>query len=406
MPTAAPEPRHQNLGLLLRLIHKFAPEDLPEMRAPQWDWRAFAAFCDRHQLASIVYCRLRNLGSDQVPVALMEHLRCRFFEISARNYDLAQKVVELTAAFEEERIPVVAYKGAAVAKLAYGDLALRQFQDVDLLVRQTDVLRAVTLLQRRGFEPQRQDRWWLCRPEKPRHLKRAEEIPFRAPSQTYFVDLHWSLGPDYWRAFYPDIDGMWDRIERITLLQGSACTLCPEDLLLALCSHGAKHRWQQLKWLVDVTQLLERPEMNWSRVEEMVAHRPGAGVCAGLAVSLAKELLDAQIPADAVRILRTNERTRAVASAIRDEILWSGESTGDYYGTLLALQEQRLGRMRIRATTALRYPGGVFRETLVQVTHKERALIDLPEHFQFLYHVIRPIRLMAKYGRRAARMFT
>ena len=98
-----------------------------------------------------MFCRFKSMGA-AVPPGLFEYLRQRFFKISARNYHLAKQVVEVTSFLKQHGIPVVAYKGPAIAMEAYGDLALRQYQDIDLFVGVPDLSRAVDLLVRRGFE--------------------------------------------------------------------------------------------------------------------------------------------------------------------------------------------------------------------------------------------------------------
>jgi hypothetical protein len=290
----------------------------------------------------------------------------------------------------------------------YGDLALRQYQDLDLVVRKEHVLEAVRVMSQCGFEivptngrPQMIP--YLCNPENPKHLAMAEEIPFRGPDKTYFVDLHWQLGHGPWRAFSPDVEKMWDRAVKLELPNGSVSTFCNEDLFLALCYHGSKHRWSCLKWLLDVAELLRKAEtLDWSRIEEMIKVRPRAGASASLAILLAQDLLDVPVPAEAVRVGPATQRIFAEAASIREEILSRGQTTGNDYPTLLALEERPMARMKYRTTRAIRYPGGLLSEIIVQVSPKDRALIRLPEKLQFLYYFIRPIRLVFKHVRRGA----
>jgi hypothetical protein len=403
------ESLQESMDLLIRVLKGCpASEELPWLRTPHWDWRGFAAMCDQHDLASLVYCRLRDLGLE-IPGALEQHLQTRFLEISARNYVLAKKLIDLTKRFEEDRIPVLAFKGAAVAMVAYGDLALRQFGDLDLIVPQDYLVKAVGAMRRSGFVQVRQGGRpcvipVMSCPENPRHLELAEEIPFRAPDGTYFVDLHWSVGHGHWRAFSPDIEKVWERTESVTLPHGSVRTLCREDLLLALCSHGTKHRWVCLKWLLDIAQLLRQSSrMNWSRVAEMIACRPQAGVAASLGIVLAEQVFDTPIPAEAGRVLPAIERVRPVAAAIREEIRLNRQNGDNPYRTLLDLEDRPLTRLKIRARVAAGYPYGLLRELIVDVSPRDRAFIALPRYLDFLYHLVRPMRLMIKYSRHAAR---
>jgi putative nucleotidyltransferase-like protein len=52
-------------------------------------------------------------------------------------------------------------------------------------------------------------------------------------------------------------------------------TLSPEDLLVYLCAHGAKHVWEKLIWIVDVAGLINRhSDPDWRSVCDLAArHR-------------------------------------------------------------------------------------------------------------------------------------
>ena len=55
--------------------------------------------------------------------------------------------------FENHGITAIPYKGPALALQVYGDLKLRSFVDLDVLVRRSDAARAGTLLAARGYRP-------------------------------------------------------------------------------------------------------------------------------------------------------------------------------------------------------------------------------------------------------------
>jgi hypothetical protein len=340
---------------------------------------------------------------------MLEHLRVRFQEVCARNYQLAAKLVSLTSMLENEGVFVLAFKGPSLAMAVYGGLSLRQCQDLDLLIRKEQLVKGAHLMKSWGFQAtptpaMPQITPYLCRPENPEHVERGQEIPFCATDGTYYIDLRWQLGDRFWRSFSPDVEKLWDRVERQDLPQGSVSTPCREDLFLALCAHGTRHRWLCLKWLLDVAELLHKAgTLDWSRIEEMARIRPGAGAAASVAVILARDLLEVPVPAEVERILPTTGRTLALAEAVRRELLLGGQTSGDEHTTLLALEPRSLARMNYRAIRIMRYPESLFRQIFVEVDPKDRSLIRLPQRLQFLYHLIRPARLIVKHCMRVAR---
>lgn len=99
-------------------------------------------------------------------------------------------------------------------------------------------------------------------------MKLYHEITLAAPDASYAVDLHWQLAPLYARVFGPDVRALWLRAANLHLPFGDVPVLCREDLFLALCQHGTRHRWWQLKWLFDVAELLRNAEtMDWSGID-------------------------------------------------------------------------------------------------------------------------------------------
>ena len=83
-------------------------------------------------------------------------------------------------------IPAVPYKGPALAVRLYGDLSLRGFSDLDIVIWERDALRARHLLIDRGYAP-----WWAETGELKRYLARAiRNAVFRADGKVH-LDLHW-----------------------------------------------------------------------------------------------------------------------------------------------------------------------------------------------------------------------
>lgn len=381
---------------LLCLARAEAPET-SQLPSDELGWQRLEAASEYHQLTPLLFCRLRAIDPALTPPALLNRLRSRFYEMSARNYRLAWKLVEVTSRLEAESIPVLAYKGPAVALAAYGDVTLREFEDLDLLIRRSDLPKAVERMRRWGFHLSKKS----FRPEIPSQVKRYHAATLDSPDRTYRVDLHWDLAKDYERAFSPAVEKLWERAERLELPHGSIPVMCREDLFLALSFHGARHRWSRLKWLLDVAMLMSKPEpMDWARVAAMTAGAPEAKAPGSLAVLLAGDLFGAPQPGQAAAVLTGSRRTIAVAAEIRDEILSRGSSTGGVHATLLGLEERAMARFKYLGIEASRYPVS---EIFGPVRESDRMFLRLPQSLELLHHVVRPVRLLVRHGRQVAR---
>jgi hypothetical protein len=386
-----------NIGAGTRLLlHLWRDLDEPVSRAEgEEDWESFLEACDYHRVSPIVFHRFQSLGDHIVPARVLEELRARFYRISAYNHRLAMLLVQLVARFEQQQIPCLALKGPAVALAAYGDLSLRQYEDIDVMVRIEDVSKAVEMMVGCGFQP------ILDHGQRYKDVEQFHEVTFAAQDNSYNVDLHWQLAPPYARVFGPHPSTLWCRAVKLRLPLGDVQVLCREDLFLALCQHGTRHRWWQLKWLFDIAELLRSSEsMDWSRIQVFMKMGPMAGAAASLAALLARELLGVQLPAPIEKILEPAERTRVVGGAIRDEFLSRGQTNGSAHDTLLGLEQRPLVRAKYMAIEAVQYP---VRAILFTITAKDREFVRLPDKLRLLYYFIRPLRLMIQHGRGAAR---
>jgi hypothetical protein len=64
---------------------------------------------------------------------------------------MADELAAVVALLDANGVASIPYKGPRSRSRPMGDLGLREFGDLDLLVRAADVLRAKTLLAQRGY---------------------------------------------------------------------------------------------------------------------------------------------------------------------------------------------------------------------------------------------------------------
>jgi hypothetical protein len=142
-------------------------------------------------------------------------------------------------ALHEAGIKVVPLKGPLLAEQIYGSATLRTSRDLDLLVSQADIARAVAVLVAIGFVPDSADDY---------------HRPWRRQSTT--VELHHDVENPL--AFNFHVESVLGRT-RPGVFQGQPCQrLAPEDELLFLCLHAARHRYERLSLIVDLQLAFEK----------------------------------------------------------------------------------------------------------------------------------------------------
>jgi len=327
--------------------------------------------------------RLVRSTNGATPVAVRRELHARARESAARNLRLAGELLRIVDAFAERGIRVLAYKGPTLAVLAYGDLGLRAFRDLDIVVDPADVAAGRTLLEQLGYHtgpldppPSRRNAF----------LALGSEYPYFRDDGD-IVELHWRLLPPYFAMRLP-FDELWARRAAIPLGRRTVPTLSREDLALALCAHGAQHHWDRLAWIADIARLLHPDAgVDWHTASER-AHRLGGTRMLGLAVRLATALFGIEPPIPC-RPLIADRRVIALAAAVVAPLFRRPP-------TVEVDLRRRL--FHLRAHERLRDRIAYLRYFLTIPNAADWAVVPLPRVLAPLYYLVRPVRLSAKYA--------
>ncbi len=157
------------------------------------DWPRLFALAQRHALVPLLYFQLNRVAADQVPPVQLKQLRDRSQSNAALNVLLAGEMVRLLELFEENQIPAVPYKGPAIGVGIYGNLALRQFADLDILVPDTDVWKATELLIAQGYRAH----FTIPAQKQSSFIRLGYVRLFNHETAATTVELHWRLAPRF-----------------------------------------------------------------------------------------------------------------------------------------------------------------------------------------------------------------
>src|SRR5262245_37055919 len=161
------------------------------------DWNYLLETANNQRVTPLLYWQLNAVCPEGVPRDVLDDLHHHFRVNSFKNVFLTHKLVDLLNLFRAHGIPAIPFKGPALAVSVYGNLALRQFGDLDILVRKPDYERTQRLLTDQGFR---------------RRAEFENEIGFNDPSGRVVVDLHWRLAA----LDFPSplsFDYLWKRLQ-------------------------------------------------------------------------------------------------------------------------------------------------------------------------------------------------
>lgn len=313
-PSPAASPEATLLLLCARpTLDDAAATQLRALAAGPLCWDLIVQLALRNCVGALVQQHLATLCAEWVPAStqalLAEHARA----VALSNLASSAELVRLLGLFEREDMPVLPLKGPLIALQAYGSLALRPFDDLDILIRRPDFERAWALLIGQGYVP-----YAIKDPaEHQARLREHHDYLLVCPRRGTALDLQWRLLERPFR-FPAKINAWWERATRIELLGRPVRTLAPEDLLLMLCAHGSKHLWVRLSWIRDVAGLIAgSPGLCWELTFAR-AEREGATRMLNLGLLLARQLLAAELPEEVDRRVAGDRVARQLARQVRE----------------------------------------------------------------------------------------
>lgn len=346
------------------------------------DWDDLLTRALRHRVMPLLYRQFKTNFAEDAPAEFMKRLRDYFYLNAARNHLLTAELCDVLESFEKSGIRAVPYKGPSLAASVYGDVAFRQFSDLDIFIHVEDVAKASGLLRLRGFKKERE----LTSTQETAFLKiECEHMFIRAAGQIY-LDLHWGFAPAYF-PFKLDAESMWERLISIPLGKTHALSFAPEDLLLILCVNAGKEFWKQLGGLCDVAELTRAyPNLDW---EKITRRANGAHTRRVLFVSLllARDLLGATIPEQIMQTIESERAMQPLASKVKRLLFHPKEEAAAVSQYLIPAKA--LDNLPDRAKFHWRLAS--------TPTPEDWTFINLPERFRFLYYLTRPVRLAKKY---------
>jgi len=324
--------RSPEFDCLCRCAHLGRHESTPRPLRDDLNWDTLVLLARLHGLTPVLYRALSALGPSGAPPAVVDKLRVAYEAQRFRNLFLATELLRALRTLDAAGVTAIPYKGPALAVALYGDLALRQFNDLDLLVKPRDAVEARRALVAGGFVPERR----LSDVAVTAYAHLHSQFAFTTGEGQARIEINWRTAPWYFRL--PEIPGdVWGRLGRLSLAGNEVPWPAPEDLLFLLCLHGGKHGWDTLKWIVDIARLLERhPNLDWSAVA-LLTHRTGTARLVALGLSLAHDLLDAPPPPAAFEPVAAAPSVASLAAQVRTHLRTRGSGSVDTQATLAFL---------------------------------------------------------------------
>ncbi|GKU75836.1 nucleotidyltransferase family protein [Paenibacillus sp. L3-i20] len=369
----------QELTLLLALLEmdtgtEMTYEHLELME--DVNWHDFIELARHHRVFPTISRKLQEIKSNHVPTFVMSLFQRDYYRNTLQMLALSGEMEQLSSHLAALHIRTLFLKGPVIAADLYGDVSLRTSCDLDLLIPICQLGAAEKLLVSLGYEKDDyitsvlNDWKW-----------RHHHVTYYHPAKKIKVEIHWRLNPSPSKD--PSFDELWNRKRQSSLISRPIYYLGREDLFLFLVSHGARHGWSRLRWLLDIKQLLKQ-RMDWTKLTNLLRKHQLLHI-GGQAIFLAAKLLAAPLKEEMRPILATRKAE------------WLAEDTMFYVQRMINLHTppvpkdvERYHKRYLLALMTNRQKLIFFASFLYPFPEDAKTL-PLPLKLHFLYFPLRPL---------------
>ncbi|MEJ2600010.1 MAG: nucleotidyltransferase family protein, partial [Anaerolineales bacterium] len=191
------------------------PAKVKQLAEKGINWKTVVDLSETHKLTQLLYQNLKTGCREFVPDEILSRLQNIYaYQVQFILY-LTGELVSLVKDFSAMGIPALPYKGPVLATQVYGNLALRPFIDLDILVPVDKIDPAKKLLLDKGYRIS-----WpeipLSEVQERAHIRSKYNYQFFQSDRNITLELHWGVMPRYF-AFPSSPAWLWQDLHTIPL---------------------------------------------------------------------------------------------------------------------------------------------------------------------------------------------
>jgi hypothetical protein len=344
------------------------------------DWSVLLSLAAAHSVRLQLIDSLRKLDWVAVPLEIKQSLLDFRLLHKARSLLVAGELIRINDELSQRAIRFATFKGLSLAAGVYGDLSLRECNDIDLIVEEWQVARVEAVLESLGYRSALGSQAFRSA-----FLSYQKQFLFvREDDSRLAIDLHWDFAPT--SVPFPITSAMiWSNLEQVDIGGRLVPTLGRADLALLLAGHGAKEGWRCLGWVADFAMFIEKyPDLDWGDLLTR-ARRRGCSRSLLVGWQLAARLLRSRVDANLLKVAEDNTQARLAAEALVHRICKGYPvPPSDRDLSELEICENQLQKAR------------AIGKFLITRTVGDYVSMPLPGPLWRIYHLTRPFRLAGK----------
>lgn len=233
------------------------------------DWDYLITTIIARGLGPLLYKKLPLLpNSGLIPLEVSAKLQQVYYKTFSRSMVLYEHFRNIAIAFNSQQIPVIALKGVYLSEWLYQDIGLRQFSDIDLLVKEEDGVRCIEVLETLGYVASKYAFSSIVSTQLTKNAVHYPPMIKDGVSIEIHIRLHHKNQP--YQIILPAV---WSSANPAIINTVSMLVLNDVDLLIHLCLHLDKHfkvGQVQFTCFADISNLLEKDlnTLDWEKLTE------------------------------------------------------------------------------------------------------------------------------------------
>jgi len=357
-----------------------------ELTNREIDWSKLIDIATSSRVTPLLYKNLTFIEPVSIPDDVNKQLKEYYSNNLRINLRLYRELWSILKLFNLNNIQTLPYKGPVFALLIYGDLSLRNWGDLDILIHKSDVTKAKDLLFSLGYKLQ-WPKFELNNVQEKAHLESKYNYAFVNELTGIVIELHWGITPKYF-SFPPRAEWLWERLETRNISGMEVLTFSPEDYLLILCMHSSNHCWERLGWISDISELIgKHPNLKWDYIIQE-AEFFGVKRILLLGLLIAHEFLGTNLNQEVMELIDADSRVRILENQVILKFL-----NHDYIGSRAFEIPLFHLRMRERFFDKLRYC-----ISMSSPSSEDWVTFPTIQSNSVIFFILRPLRLIFEHG--------
>ena len=343
---------------------------------------ALISLANQHGILPLVYKAIKTLlqndSSNSSTKILLTMIKPHYLSTVHNNMSMSADLLKILSLFKENHIKALSFKGPSLAEMAYGDITLRQFGDLDILIHKKDIQKIEVLCRSMGYTPYLS----LTDVQKEIWYTYTKDMVFYHPEKKSYIEMHWLLLD----ADFPlqiNLDSIWEHTDTVEINKHPIQTFSSDALLLYLCIHGSKHLWERMVWIKDIDLMIQTQSIDWENII-VDAKKNNLQRMLFLGLYLSEKLFNTPLPNSILKALEDEK----VLPELSDFVF-------ENWGTPQSMFPNTRSMLKFFPTVKLK--ARYLHKTILKPSRNEYKVIDLPKGLHWVYYLVRPYLLLKKY---------